>query len=299
MNQVVIGIDIGGTSTKFGVVDRQGNILAKGNIPTTGFKRIESYLSVLYDAIGEKTATIIPPVDIVGIGLGAPNGNYYKGTIEHAPNLIWDGIIPITSMMEDYYQLPVVLTNDANAAAIGEMLYGHAKGMKNFIVATLGTGVGSGIVVNGEVLYGHDGFAGEMGHVTVIREGRMCSCGRRGCLEEYASARGIVKNVLELLKASDSPSILRDIPRKSLTPKYIAMAARRGDVIAIKAFEYAGQILGKELANAVAYTSPEAIFVFGGVARAGDFILKPTQKAMEDNILGIYKKIKLKFSPLV
>lgn len=289
MKKVVIGIDIGGTNTKFGIVDKAGNILAKGSIPTTTHERVEDYLSELYDAIGAKMANLIPPVDLMGIGLGAPNGNYYNGTIEFAPNLRWKGVLQITEMIEEYYQLPVVLTNDANAAAIGEMLYGNAQGMNNFIVVTLGTGVGSGIVVNGEILYGHDGFAGEMGHVTVIREGRMCTCGRKGCLEEYASARGIVKTVIELMENTTTPSQLRQIAKEDLTPKYVAMAAKQGDTIAIQAFNYAGQILGRELANAVAYTSPEAIFVFGGVARAGEFILEPTQEAMESNLLNIYK----------
>jgi glucokinase len=233
-------------------------------------------------------------IAVKGIGIGAPNGNYYTGSIEFAPNLAWKGVIPLAEMLDKRMKLPVVLTNDANAAAIGEMLYGAAKGMTNFIVITLGTGLGSGIVVNGELLYGHDGFAGELGHTIVDPEGRTCGCGRKGCLETYASATGIVRTVIEMLDKVDKPSILRKANTNKLQSKDVFLAAQQGDQLALDAFEYTGKILGLKLADAIAFSSPEAIILFGGLAKAGDYIFTPTKKYMEHFLLAIYKnKVKL------
>ena len=232
--------------------------------------------------------------ELKGIGIGAPNGNYYNGTIEFAPNLRWRGVIRMVDLVKQHYDTLVVLTNDANAAAIGEMMYGGAKGMRDFIVITLGTGLGSGIVVNGELVYGHDGFAGEIGHTIVDPNGRQCGCGRRGCLETYASASGIKRTVFELLADSNTASELRAVNFNDLTAAMLTEAATRGDKLALEAFERTGKILGLKLADAVAHTSPEAIFLFGGLAHAGEFIFEPTQRHMEANMLNIYKnKVKL------
>jgi len=231
---------------------------------------------------------------VKGIGVGVPNGNYFKGTIEFAPNLPWRGVVPLASLIQDAFTLPTVLTNDANAAAIGEMTYGAARGMKDFIMITLGTGLGSGIVVNGQLVYGHDGFAGELGHVIVFPEGRRCGCGRKGCLETYVSATGIVRTIHELLQSRHIPSLLRDMNPTAITSKTIRDAALKGDALAIEAFEFTGKILGQQLANFVAFSSPEAIILFGGLTRAGDLIFRPTIHAMEENLLQIYKnKIKV------
>ena len=229
-----------------------------------------------------------------GIGIGAPNGNYYLGTIEYAPNLLWKGVIPFADMLKKIFNVPVVLTNDANAAALGEMIYGSAKSMKDFIVVTLGTGLGSGIVVNGRVVYGHDGFAGEMGHLTAVDNGRLCGCGRKGCLEAYASATGIKKTVCELLAKRNEDSTLRKINLETLTAKEISKAAEKGDTIALKAFEITGEFLGKSLADTVALFSPEAVFLFGGLANAGELIFKPTKDYMEKNLMPIFRdKVKI------
>ena len=230
---------------------------------------------------------------LIGIGLGAPNGNYYKGTIEQPPNLSWK-YVDVVAMLRRWYSIPVALTNDANAAALGEMLFGAAKGMKDFIVITLGTGLGSGIVANGELIYGHDGFAGEIGHTIVDPNGRQCGCGRRGCLETYASASGIRRTVEELLKMPAPPSELREISLDQITSKRVFEAAQRGDKLALEAFELTGRYLGMKLADSVAHTSPEAIILFGGLAAAGDFIFSPTKKYMEEFLLNIFKnKVRL------
>jgi glucokinase len=225
----------------------------------------------------------------MGIGIGAPNGNYYSGNIEYAPNLIWKGIIPLTEIIKSIFNLPVVLTNDANAAAVGEMVFGDAKEMDNFLMITLGTGLGSGLVVNGGLVYGHDGFAGELGHVCVKEDGRICGCGKRGCLETYVSATGIKRTVFELLAKEPDNSCFRAVTFNDLDAKQITIAANNGDPIAKKAFKNTGQILGKSLANTVAHISPEAIFLFGGLALAGKWIFDPTKKAMENNLMGVYK----------
>lgn len=295
MTEVVIGIDIGGTFTKFGVVDRDGNCLKENFTSTDKYTEFDVYLEHLHTEIEELINSINEDIVIKGVGIGAPNGNYYNGTIEHAPNLNWKGIIPFVEHLKAYFPgLPVVLTNDANAAAIGEMLYGGAKGMDNFIVITLGTGLGSGIVVGGNVVYGHDGFAGELGHVNVKHRGRNCGCGKRGCLETYVSATGIKRTVFKLLAERVEPSELRDISFNDLTAKMISEAAKKGDKIALEAFEITGRILGVKIADAVACTSPEAIFIFGGLAKAGELIFDPTIKNMEDNLFPVYKgKVKV------
>ena len=297
MKDVVIGIDIGGTFTKFGLVDREGNIFNEGSMPSDEFAEVGDYISALKDKIMGNID--LSEFSIKGLGVGAPNGNYYNGTIEYAPNLRWKGVINLVKLLENQFELPVVVTNDANAAAMGEMLYGGAKDLKNFIVITLGTGLGSGIVVNGQVVYGHDGFAGELGHTIVDPNGRKCACGRKGCLETYVSAPGIKRTVFELLGSEIEDSLLKHFCFDKLDAKEISEAANNGDKLAIKAFETTGKILGLKLADAVAHTSPEAIFLFGGLSKAGDLILKPTQKYFEKYVLSIYsEKVKIQQSAL-
>ena len=295
MKEVVIGIDIGGTFTKYGLVERDGNCLEEDFISTDVYKEFDAYLENLHSVIENTILSISDEIKVMGVGIGAPNGNYYRGTIEHPPNLNWKGIIPVVNSLKNYFKdIPIVLTNDANAAAIGEMNYGGAKGMKDFIVITLGTGLGSGIVVNGNVVYGHDGFAGELGHVNVKLEGRQCGCGKQGCLETYVSATGIKRTTFKLLADSNVSSELRSISYEDMTSKMIFEAARKGDSIALEAFEYTGRILGAKLADAVGHTSPEAIFLLGGLAKAKEFIIDPTKKYMEENLLPIYRnKVKI------
>ncbi len=295
MKQVAIGIDIGGTNTIFGIVDEQGEFISRGSIKTETHPDHTIFLSALCNSVGSLIKESKEKIKIVGIGVGAPNGNYYNGTIEFAPNLNFKGVVPVVDFMRNHFGFEItVLTNDANAAAMGEMIYGGAKGMRDFIMITLGTGVGSGIVVNGEMVYGHDGFAGELGHVIAVPQGRYCGCGRRGCLETYTSANGIKRTVFELLADRLEPSGLRNIGYDDLTAKMIDDAAKRGDVIANRAFDYTGKILGEKLADAVAHTSPEAIFLFGGLAQAGKLIFEPTKRYMEESLLNIYKnKVKL------
>jgi glucokinase len=295
MKEVVIGIDIGGTFTKYGLVERDGNCIEEDFISTDVYKEFDAYLENLHSVIENTILSISEEIKVVGVGIGAPNGNYYRGTIEHPPNLNWKGIIPIVNSLKAYFRdIPIVLTNDANAAAIGEMNYGGAKGMKDFIVITLGTGLGSGIVVNGNVVYGHDGFAGELGHVNVKLEGRQCGCGKQGCLETYVSATGIKRTTFKLLADRNVSSELRSISYEDMTSKMIYEAARKGDSIALEAFEYTGRILGAKLADAVGHTSPEAIFLLGGLAKAKELIIDPTKKYMEENLLPIYRnKVKI------
>ncbi len=291
---VVIGIDIGGTFTKYGFVDIKGNSYLEGSVNTFGHPDVDSYLDNLFKTIQKSLKSSGKEFNIMGIGVGAPNGNYYSGTIEYAPNLIWKGVIPLADLIKKFNNIPVAVTNDANAAALGEMMYGGAKNMKNFIVITLGTGLGSGIVVNGNVVYGHDGFAGELGHIVAVDNGRQCGCGKRGCLETYASASGIKRTVFNLLAECTEESDLRNITFDDLTAEMISDAAGKGDKIAIKAFAITGKILGRNLANAVAFSSPEAIFLFGGLAKAGELIFKPTKEHMEKNLLKIFRnKVKL------
>lgn len=296
----VVGMDIGGTNTVFGIVDARGNILSNSSVKTQVYENIEEYV----DAVCKNLLPLIVEQGgtdrIKGIGIGAPNGNFYSGTIEHAPNLPWKGVIPLASMFEERLNIPTALTNDANAAAVGEMTYGIARGMKDFIMVTLGTGVGSGIVINGQLVYGHDGFAGELGHVIVRREnGRQCGCGRKGCLETYCSATGVARTARDFLVAKSDPSLLRDIPAEEIVSKDVYDAAVRGDKLAQDIFEFTGTILGQALADFIAFSSPEAIILFGGLAKSGDYIMKPIQKALDENVLNIFKgKTKLLISEL-
>lgn len=295
MKKAAIGIDIGGTNTVLGVVDMDGNIISRNSMPTKTSEDYHPYMESLALAIADTVAMAGKEIEITGMGVGAPNGNYYNGTIEFAPNLKFKGIVPVVEYLKSKFSYGIiVLTNDANAAAIGEMIYGGAKGMKDFIMITLGTGVGSGIVVNGEMVYGHDGFAGEIGHTIFDPNGRDCGCGRKGCLETYASAPGIKRTVFELLSSMNEPSALRDMNFNEISALKIDELARKGDKIALEAFDYTGEVLGLKLADAVAHTSPEAIFLFGGLAQAGDLIFEPTKYYMEEYMLNIYKnKVKL------
>lgn len=298
--QLAIGIDIGGTGTKFGIVDRDGNVLFSGEISTKKHKEVTTFIDELYTAVSAIIERSGGTGRIKGIGVGAPNGNYYTGTIEYAPNLPWKGIIPLAKLIEAKFSLPVTLTNDANAAAIGEMMYGAAKGMKDFIMITLGTGVGSGIVANGKLIYGHDGFAGEIGHTIVVPDGRLHKgTGKKGSLESYASATGVCYTALEILKSHKEKSLLRAVPEDQLDSKAVYNAAIQGDKIAQEIFEYTGRILGLALANAVMFSSPEAIVLFGGLTKAGDLILKPTREHMEANLIQVFQnKVKLLVSHL-
>ena len=297
---LAIGIDIGGTGTKFGIVDKDGNVLFSGEMSTKKHKEIEGFIDELHGLLGELIEKAGGIGKIRGIGVGAPNGNFYTGNIEYAPNLPWSGIIPIAKMMSDKFQLPVTLTNDANAAAIGEMMYGAAKGMRDFIMITLGTGVGSGIVANGQVMYGHDGFAGELGHTIVIPDGRMHQgTGKRGSLESYASATGVRLTALEMLENSTEDSLLRTADKETLDSKVVYDAAIKGDKLAMEIFEFTGKILGLALANAVMFSSPEAIILFGGLTKSGDLILKPTRRHMEENLIQVFQnKVKILVSHL-
>ena len=299
--KLAIGIDIGGTTTKFGVVDTNGKILVQDRIPTNIHEEVGEFIEDLYPKLMPLITAYGGVTKFVGIGIGAPNGNYYKGTIEYAPNLKWKGIIPIAELIQKRFELTTKLTNDANAAAVGEMMYGAAKGMQDFITITLGTGVGSGIVTNGKVIYGHDGFAGELGHTIIRPGGRMHKgTGMRGSLEAYASATGVRETAIELL--TDYPekeSLLRNYTINDLTSESVYECAMQGDNIANEIFEYTGQILGESLANFIMFSSPEAIVLFGGLTKAGDLLLNPTRKHMELNLLPIFQnKIKLLYSQL-
>ncbi|QQS35400.1 MAG: ROK family protein [Ignavibacteriales bacterium] len=291
--EVTLGIDIGGTNTVFGYVDRHGNCVFESSIPTNSHESADHLFSRLKTAIDESYEQLNRKYTLIGIGIGAPNANYYKGTVELPPNLNW-GYVNVVEIMKKYYDIPTVITNDANAAAIGEMKFGAAKGMKDFIMITLGTGVGSGIVANGDLIYGADGFAGEIGHTIYDINGRQCGCGRKGCLETYTSAGGIKRTVFELLANLNDESELRNVTFSDMTAKMICEAARKGDRIALKAFDVTGKILGIKLADAIAHTSPEAIILFGGLASSGELIFNPTKKYMEENVLNIFKnKVKL------
>ncbi len=300
MTEAAIGIDIGGTNTTYGIVDRVGNVIGESSMKTGEFKLIDDYVKNLSGNIKKLIADTGKELEIKGIGIGVPNGNYYKGTVEFAPNLPWKGVIKFSELFKQYFEHPVVLTNDAKAAAIGEMVYGAAKGMKDFILITLGTGLGSGFVANGGLIYGHDGFAGELGHTIAVKNGRICGCGRKGCLEQYASATGIVKTAIEMLESTNANSLLRDLEKETITSEKIYEAAKAGDTLALDAFDYTANILGQSLADAAAITGPEAIILFGGLSHAGDYILNPTKKYMEENLLYIYKnKISLLISELI
>ena len=301
MKDAVVGIDIGGTFTKFGIIDRVGNVLVEGSVATDQTDDINEYLVGLNSAVDKAVSGLGDSVSIKGMGIGAPNGNYKNGSIEFAPNLKWanNKVIHLVSLLQKHYNMPVAVTNDANAAAIGEMIYGGAKEVKDFILITLGTGLGSGIVVNGELVYGNDGFAGEVGHVRAIDNGRLCGCGRRGCLETYASAPGIKRTVFELLAEYNGDSELSKYSFDELTSEMIFHAATRGDKVALEAFRITGDLLGMKLADSVAHTAPEKIFIFGGLAKSGDYILKPTRESFERNLLKIWQgKIAIELSSL-
>lgn len=287
MKKAAAGIDIGGTNTVIGLTDEAGRILSESRISTREFTHESEFTKALIQVVRSQADET--QCHLEGIGIGAPNGNYFSGSIEYAPNLPWKGVIPLAAQLEAAFQLPTVLTNDANAGAVGEMLYGGAKTMKDFIFITLGTGVGSGIVSGGKLLYGHDGFAGEIGHVIVEKGGRPCGCGRKGCLETYASAGGMVKTALKLLQKNDFESRLKNYPPEAISSKIIYNEALKGDKTALQVFEQTAEILGFALANSAAYTSPEAIFLFGGPAEAGDLLFKPVKRSMEQNMLNLYK----------
>ncbi|RPI46151.1 MAG: ROK family protein [Bacteroidetes bacterium] len=287
--EVVLGIDIGGTFTKFGLVDKKGKIYHEDQISSTEHPEIEGFIKALHKYLMDSLAKLDRKFKLVGIGVGAPNSNYYTGTIEDAANLIWKGKIAFVELMEEQFGLPVVVTNDANAAALGEMLFGDARGLDNFLMITLGTGLGSGLVVNGDIIYGSDGFAGELGHVRAVDDGRQCGCGKRGCLETYVSATGIKRTVFELLSTESIDSEFRKIPFNKLKPKLITALAESGDPIAMKAFERTGFLLGRSLADTVAHIGPSRIFLFGGLAKARKWIIDPTKRSMEEHLFPIYR----------
>ncbi len=299
--QLAVGIDIGGTNTVFGIVDHRGEIKYRGAISTRKHEKIEDYLDELYTAVAPAIDHVGGVAYIKGIGIGAPNANYYSGNIEYAPNLIWRGVIPLAELMAKKFNLPCAITNDANAAAVGEMMYGAAKGMRDFIMITLGTGVGSGIVINGQVVYGHDGFAGELGHNIVIPGGRLHQgTGARGSLETYASATGVRTTALEMIENNpDEDTLLRNYPLEEIDSRVVYDCAIQGDKLANEIYRYTGEILGKALANFVMFSSPSAIILFGGLCKAGDLILLPTKQHMEENLLPIFQnKVKIIYSEL-
>lgn len=289
----VIGLDLGGTNSVFGIVDTRGDIKATTAIKTGGYEKVEDYVKASVEALQIIIDQVGGIEKIKAMGIGAPNGNYYNGTIEFAPNLAWahDGIVPLAKLFSDALGIPVALTNDANAAALGEMVYGVARGMKNFIVITLGTGVGSGIVVNGQLLYGHDGFAGELGHVTMVRgaEGRSCGCGRTGCLEAYCSATGVARTAREMLAKTNRSSLLREMNPEDITSLDVSIAAGKGDELAKEIYEFTGKMLGEACADFAAFSSPEAFIFFGGMVKAGDLIMDPIKRAYNDHVMTIFK----------
>src|SRR6266487_2922349 len=300
-NELAVGIDIGGTNTKYGLVNHRGEILEKGELRTDAYPQVENYVDALHKALKPIIEKNSGETTIKGIGIGAPNGNPFSGTIEYAPNLKWKGVIHLCELVTAKFKMPSVINNDAKSAAIGEMTYGAARGMKDFIMITLGTGVGSGIVVNGHVVYGHDGFAGELGHTTIRPGGRIHSgTGMHGTLETYASATGIAITANEMLDENPKQeSLMRGYRREEITAKVVAEAAEKDDKIAKEVYRFTGQILGEALANFIMFSSPEAIILFGGVIKAGDLILKPTREHMEKNLLQIFQnKVKLVFSEL-
>ena len=296
----VIGIDMGGTNTVFGIVDARGVVIASSSIKTQKHSNIDDYINELYT----ETTKLIEANDAVGkihgIGIGAPNANYYTGRIEDGVNLPWPTPIPLAKLVSDKFGIPVAITNDANAAAIGEMTYGAARGLKDFIMITLGTGVGSGIVINGQLVYGHDGFAGELGHVIMKRNnGRLCGCGRTGCLEAYCSATGVARTAREFLEARTDDSMLRNIPTEDITSKDVYDAAIAGDKLAKDIFEFTGNMLGEAFADFTVFSAPEAIILFGGLAKSGELLMKPLRNSMEKNMLSIWKgKVKVLLSEL-
>ena len=289
----VIGLDLGGTNSVFGIVDARGEIKATTAIKTGGYDKVDDYVKASVEALQPIIETVGGIEKIKAMGIGAPNGNFYTGAIEFAPNLAWahDGVVPLADMFSKALGIPVALTNDANAAALGEMTYGAARGMKNFIDITLGTGVGSGIVINGQMLYGSDGFAGELGHVIMVpgEAGRVCGCGRRGCLETYCSATGVARTAREFPETSDEPSLLREMDPEKITSYDVSVAASKGDALAKRIYDFTGKKLGEACANFAAFSAPEAFVFFGGLTKAGDLLMKPLKEAYDKNVLKIYK----------
>lgn len=289
----VIGLDLGGTNAVFGIVDQRGQVLATNSIKTGAYKTVDDFVAAGVEALKPIVAKVGGIGQIKAMGIGAPNGNFYRGTIEFAPNLVWghDGVVPLAEMFSKKLNIPVGLTNDANAAAIGEMQYGVARGMKNFIMITLGTGVGSGIVVDGKMVYGSDGFAGELGHVVMVRgeEGSSCGCGRTGCLEAYCSATGVARTAREFLEKSDEPSLLRDMKAEEITSLDVSIAASKGDKLALGVYAFTGDMLGQACADFATFSSPEAFIFFGGLTKAGDLIMKPIIESYEKHTLKIFK----------
>ena len=295
----VIGLDLGGTNSVFGIVDARGNIVATTAIKTQAYPDFDDYVKASVDALMPIIDTVGGIEKIKALGSGAPNGNYYNGTIEYAANLVWQGVVPIAKKFEEALGIPVIVTNDANAAAVGEFTYGVARGMKNFIMITLGTGVGSGIYINGQLVLGCDGLAGELGHLTVVPGGRTCGCGRKGCLETYCSATGVARTAREYLDKRDTPSLLRDIKPEDITSFEVYKAAVAGDELAKEIFEVTGSMLGEACANFALFCSPEAFIFMGGLTKAGDLLMKPLQKAYDEHVLSVYKgKAKLMLSGL-
>lgn len=290
---VTLGIDIGGTNTALGLVDTHGQCVYEETFLTCAHEAFSLFLDRLSEKINALLNRFSEDYALAGIGAAAPTGNYFRGTIEAPSNFNW-GYVDFVKALQERYDLPIAITNDANAAALGEMMFGAAHGMLNFIVVTLGTGVGSGIVVNGELVYGHDGLAGELGHTIIKPNGRQCSCGRRGCLEAYVSARGLCRTAFELLAWRMDDSELRHLSFREMTAVKIHAAAQRHDALALAAFDYTGRLLGRALADTVAYFSPEAIIIFGGLANAGDFLFQPVRRHFEEHLLGVYKsKVKI------
>lgn len=300
MKPYVVGIDIGGTNTVFGIVDARGVVIASSSIKTAKYNTITEYIDNLHTELTKLLEANDAVDKIHGIGIGAPNANYFTGTIEDGVNLPWPTPIPLAKLVSEKFGVPVAVTNDANAAAIGEMTYGVARGLKDFIMITLGTGVGSGIVINGMVVYGHDGFAGELGHVTVKRNnGRLCGCGRTGCLEAYCSATGVARTAREFLEIRDEPSLLRNMNIDEITSKDVYDAAIKDDKLAKDVFQYTGEILGEALANFTVFSAPEAFVLFGGLAKSGDLLLKPLRESMERNMMPLWRgKVKVLLSEL-
>ena len=293
MKPYVIGLDLGGTNSVFGIVDARGEIKAQTAIKTQGFATADDFVKASVEALQPIIDTVGGIEKIKAMGVGAPNGNYYQGTIETAPNIAWahDGIVPLADMFNKLLGIPVAVTNDANAAAIGEMTYGIARGMKNFIMITLGTGVGSGIVINGQLVYGCDGFAGELGHTIIVRgeEGRPCGCGRKGCLETYCSATGVARTAREMLEKTNTPSLLREMNPADITSLDVSIAAGKGDQLAKDIYEFTGHLLGEACADFAAFSSPEAFIFFGGMAKAGDLIMNPIKEAYNQHVLPLFK----------
>lgn len=287
----VIGLDLGGTNSVFGIVDRRGSIIATTSVKTQEQNDVEVYVDKCCVALNKIIEEVGGIDKIQAMGIGAPDANFYTGIIDNPANLPWKGEIPLAKMFSERLGIPVAVTNDANAAAVGEMMYGAAKGMKNFIMITLGTGVGSGIVVNGQVIYGSDGFAGELGHVIVDKssEARSCGCGRKGCLETYCSATGVARTAKKMLRESDRPTVLRELSIEEITSKDVAIAAGKGDKLAKEIFEYTGKVLGAACADFAAFCSPEAFIFFGGLTKAGDLLMDPIKKAYDENVLFLYK----------